>query len=433
MSEVGARGALVLLCRSVFADHFNSFKPILRSRLRGRYGENLLFSDILTLEELANSLLDPLAPFDIAELHVLAEFESGRLLINPARDVYFEAGKPAALKLTSRSQNMGQLLPNATINLWYLARSGRPDIDMLNEWSDYFGRRCLFLPLTKLKAPVNPPASKPVPNKPVTESSPASGHSLPAFAANLSMLKIIMIIAAIGGIHHFVADEPATLGLYYQVVSHEDSPDDIAWLTSDLRSDRGSMVEHSWVFRRTRWDFTFFVASEWLRQSARELQAAAASPGKGDQYWGNVYREIIDANYHRLDNVAGTLRNHAEKMNLDSHDMASFVLSFVQHIRYKIPDNRLELLAPPQTVDKAYGDCDSKSLLYALIMRKLGYDTVIYVNHRLSHAMAGINTAASGKYMSHQGARYYFAEATAIGHRIGQLPGSIRGWHLITL
>lgn len=435
MSRPDSQGALVLLCRSAFANHFGSFKSTLTNRLRDRYADRIRFTDIHTLDDLASSLFEPTAPFDIAELHILAEFDAGRLSIDPAREIYVEADRLGEIKpVSSPRPGATGLLPNATINLWYLARDARPGIDLLNAWEQCFRRRSFFLPLTRLKDPLKPPPKKPPAGKAVTGiAAKEFVFRLPSFNSETSLLKIILVIAFIGGINHFVVDEAGIGGKFDRVVSYRDSPDEIAWLTADLKSNRGRLAEHSWVFRRTRWDFSFFVASQWLRDAARELNAAAGNRGAGDEYWGNVYRELLDANFHRLDNVAGALRDYGREMDLDPHDLASFVLSFVQYIPYRVPDNRLGLLAPPQTVNEVYGDCDSKSLLYALIMRKLGYDTVMYVNQGLSHAMAGINTAASGAYLSYQGARYYFAETTAIGSRIGQLRGSTRGWRLVKL
>ena len=95
--------------------------------------------------------------------------------------------------------------------------------------------------------------------------------------------------------------------------------------------------------------------------------------------------------------------------------------------------NRLGLLAPPQTLKEIYGDCDSKSLLYVLILRKLGYETVMFVNNRIRHAMAGVSTNATGKYLSSQGIRYYFAETTGVGYRIGQLKTRPEDWYLVRL
>lgn len=436
MNAPRPRGALVLLCRSKFSDNFHSFKEILLNRLQGRFEDHVLFVDILNPGELINNLRQPVSLFDIAEVHVLAEYEPGRLVVNAKQSMYIESGKLASLRTTTPlGVTGGEFLPQASVKLWFFARSEKPGINMLNEWSDYFGRRFFFLPLAQLKplkksTPVNKP-SRPAPAKKTIGNFP--GYSSPSFFGRLSMGRLFMILVVIGGINHFVADDREIIGEYDKVVSYEDSSIQIEQVTRNLRSSRGHMSDHSWVFQRTRWDFSFFVAREWLSYSDRELEAAAHNQGNYDEYWASVYRKLIYNNDDRLDNVASALKTHGQLIKLDKHDMASFVLSFVQHIPYKIPGNNLGLLAPPQTVREGYGDCDSKSLLYALIMRKLGYNTVMYLNRAQSHAMAGVSVSATGKFLPYRGARYYFAETTAIGNRIGQIRGGTKGWKLIPL
>jgi hypothetical protein len=101
------------------------------------------------------------------------------------------------------------------------------------------------------------------------------------------------------------------------------------------------------------------VAQKWLYASNKELDAAANNHADGNKYWATIYQRLIKANDERLDNA---LKIQGRKLNLNNYNMASYVLSFVQHIPYKIPRNKLRLLAPLQTVSEGYRDCDSKSL-----------------------------------------------------------------------
>ena len=443
MSESRSIGALVLVCRSKFADDFSWVRTHLLLKLQERFADRIHFVDISTTRELVGKLIKPVTLFDIAEVHVLVEYESGRFLVDAVRDEFIQAGRIAGSKSTDRTSQPGMMggefLPETTVNVWYLTRSDSPTITMLNEWSAYFGRRIFFLPLARLKNRIKPRTSKPALKKARRKASPErkSSFTLPTISSGFTLPKLIFFLAFFGAVDSFIRYQGnIESGDYDQVVSHQDSALQIEELTSDMESIDGDLIEHSWVFQRTRWDFTFFVASQWLDYSAAELMAAANNNGRGEQYWGSVYRSLIYANDDRLDNVVSALERHASQMNLDDHDRASFVLSFVQHIPYRIPGNDLGLLAPPQTVRQSYGDCDSKSLLYALILRKLGYDVAMLINRRLSHAMAGVSTSATGTFKSYRGVRYYFAESTAIGHRIGQLSskwGGSDSWLLLPL
>lgn len=221
------------------------------------------------------------------------------------------------------------------------------------------------------------------------------------------------------------------------MVTYEDSSLTIDDITRGLDSDRGSEITHTWIFARKQWVFTWFIANQWLEESRQELRLAAAkTSSSNNQFWASIYTDLMHRNENRLENVVNAIKRHGRRYQLDRYEMATFALAFVQHIPYKIPRNDLELLAPPQTVNEKYGDCDSKSLLYALILKRLGYDVSMFVSMRYRHAMAGVAINAAGSFKSHNGRRYYFAETTAAGHRIGQLAssqGRLGSWLLVPL
>ncbi len=77
-----SKGALVLLCRSKFADNFSWFKTHLAIKLQDRFADRVHFVDISTTRGLVSNLFNPVSLFDIAEVHVLAEYESGRLHVD---------------------------------------------------------------------------------------------------------------------------------------------------------------------------------------------------------------------------------------------------------------------------------------------------------------------------------------------------------------
>ena len=429
-------GVLVLFCRSSSVDDFSWYKKHFSKKLQARFEDRIRFVDVFTASELVTALTTPSALFDISEVHVLIEFNSGYFWVDALAGEMIAADNFDPIQDAAEpGLQGGELLPEASVRFWYMSSAGSPNIDLLNRWSEHFGRRFLFLPLTQLKRLVRPkPASNQARPSGSYSTSGHAGYINPEPASSrLNLAKFIMLIAVIGGFAHFLSEQARVSGKYEQRVKYEDSVAMIDSLTLSLESDDGKLVEHSWIFGRTRWDFTFFIAQQWLDRSERELARTVRSRGQGDRYWGNVYRKIIRFNDHRLDNVASALEAQALEMELDDFQLANFVLSFVQHIPYRIPGNRLGLLAPPQTLKEIYGDCDSKSLLYVLILRKLGYETVMFVNNRIRHAMAGVSTNATGKYLSSQGIRYYFAETTGVGYRIGQLNTRPEDWYLVRL
>jgi hypothetical protein len=436
-------GALVLLCCSKKAGNFQSAKEPMIKKLQSDYADRIQFSFVSSINCLVSNLTSPVTLFDIDEVHILIEYNQEAFRIGSGSQGIIQSGRFSSFATKPvLSMSGGSILKSAKVTIWYLSSSStdRPQMRDITEWSEFFNLRLLFLPFVQLRKELRSIVKKQTTARPqVSAAKPREKvvHKVNRpWVFSATWPQILVILGIVGAINSFFSDEKTEYGKYDQVVSHEDSSEDIAYATRGINTVRGDMVEHSWVYDRIRWDFTFFIAREWLYESEKELKEAAYNRGQGNQYWASVYKKLLNDNDNRLDNVARALERQRDLLQLDDFDTANFVLSFVQHIPYKIPGNDLELLAPPQTLDRVYGDCDSKSLLYALIMGKLGFDMVMYVSMQYRHAMAGVRVNASGTFKKHGGNRYYFAETTAIGHRIGQLASNWSGlghWLLINI
>jgi hypothetical protein len=437
-------GALVLLCSSKKAGNFQSVKGPMIKKLESEYADRIQFSFVSSINDLVSNLTSPATLFDIEEIHILIAFDNDAFRIGSGSKGIIQSGSFSSLATKPvLSISGGLILKSAKVTIWYLSPSSsvRPQMSDLSEWTDFFNLRLLFLPFDQLRKELRSIVKKPKANSKTSNIKPKEKVvrkvDRPGGFA-LSTPQILIILGLAGAINHIFSDSPSLMlaGKFDQVISHEDTSEDIAYATRNIDSTRGDSIEFSWVHNRTRWDFTFFIAREWLYESEKELKEVAKNPGRWNQYWASIYRDLLVANDERLDNVVRALEKHSDLLGMDDYETANFVLSFVQHIRYKIPNNYLELLAPPQTLDEEFGDCDSKSLLYVLLMEKMGFDTVIYVSKRYRHAMAGVKVSGSGSFKKFDGNRYYFAETTAVGHRIGQLAsnwGGLNYWKLINI
>jgi hypothetical protein len=83
MVSPGRKGALVLVSRSKSLDNFSWFKIKLLELLTAKYRENVAIVDISTRAELIDCLFLPPTLFDVAEVHVLAEFKDEKLRVGP--------------------------------------------------------------------------------------------------------------------------------------------------------------------------------------------------------------------------------------------------------------------------------------------------------------------------------------------------------------
>ncbi|MDH7515433.1 MAG: hypothetical protein QHI48_06150 [Bacteroidota bacterium] len=111
-------------------------------------------------------------------------------------------------------------------------------------------------------------------------------------------------------------------------------------------------------------------------------------------------------------------------------DRIEFAMKFVQDIPYGIPvfsDRRKEMggaMPPPLTLRAGFGDCDTKSMLFASIMCYLVPATDIVLLKTRDHVLSAVRSAeppagrARTWYLEFEGFRYYLAE-TAGPARLG--------------
>lgn len=433
-------GALVLVCRSSELDDFSWFKAQLLRELYHKHKDRITVLDIQSRDQLIRCLQACPAHHDVSEIHLFAEFRTDSLVVSSFMGEIIRSGDLAIAG--GRSElTTGDYLPHTTCKIWYWSHGDQPGFSMLKEFAQHFGHRFFFLPIAQLKNQTATAKTKAHPRRQRPTQTPVAQReetkrSRSPFLASSSLKNVSIWLAFIGVSYTFFFSKDLDYsGSYDQVITYADASYDIDVMTSGLRNKDGDLTKHSWVYDKKKWDYSWFVADAWLQSADYELREAASLPANSNnEFWSLVYNKLLEKNQYRLGTVASSLQKEAERRNYDRYELASLTLAFVQHIPYKIPRNDLEVMTPPTTMSKRYGDCDTKSLLYVAIMQQMGFEVSLYVSSKYRHAMAGVNINAMGTYKTHQGSRYYFVETTAVGHRIGQLTtGRVGAWHLIPL
>lgn len=148
----------------------------------------------------------------------------------------------------------------------------------------------------------------------------------------------------------------------------------------------------------------------------------------------DAYQKLGRSDRRRLDALAARFDAAARRLGKDRRWLAVSVIRYVQNIPYDlVREDSLGIRTPVEVIAKG-GDCDSKSLLAAVLLQILGFRTVVLTNERLSHAVLGVSIQASGAYIAVDGARYALVECTTpadVGDmRASGLSGDARlgGW-----
>ncbi|MGI5077720.1 hypothetical protein [Treponema maltophilum] len=137
--------------------------------------------------------------------------------------------------------------------------------------------------------------------------------------------------------------------------------------------------------------------------------------------WQRYYRMIYRDAYRRLEKTAFSVYNALEtelktelKAGADfDKKLAQTLLSWVQLFPYERERNASDFTGLIDTLTGSGSDCDSRSLLLAVLMAHMNYNTMLFISPQYSHALFGIDIESAGAHLEQDGTNYLLGETTA--------------------
>jgi hypothetical protein len=165
------------------------------------------------------------------------------------------------------------------------------------------------------------------------------------------------------------------------------------------------------------------------------LSRAADKPG-WEKAWGRFYRMIYRDAWDRLADAAfiverrlnASFRARAAKRG--SRELADAALHWVQGFRYERNFLGSDFVNPVSACIEGRGDCDARSLLWALVLSQADIPASMMVSKEYSHAMGLAELPGEGARFKMDGKDWLVAETTAkvsVG-RIGESVSDSTGW-----
>jgi transglutaminase-like putative cysteine protease len=166
-----------------------------------------------------------------------------------------------------------------------------------------------------------------------------------------------------------------------------------------------------------------YAAGLHYRSLAQDRFSFRAPPGCERLPMACVYAELMRSNAPPVRALGERFAARVRSQRLSAPQAAELIVSFVQGIRYDVPHEQPFGVLPPALVPaQDRGDCDSKALLGAMLLRHVGIDAVVLSSERLGHAALGVGLPGPGTHFELDGRRYRYAEVTAAGWPIGMMP-----------
>jgi hypothetical protein len=148
-----------------------------------------------------------------------------------------------------------------------------------------------------------------------------------------------------------------------------------------------------------------------IEREARILAAAERKEGDLNAAWKRYYRIIFRDSYMRLLPLTRELKPLLEK-SVKNQEIPAALLSWFQGFSYNRTDTLSDFQSPLDCVLSSSGDCDSLGMAYIIILRQLGFDAILLVSEKYSHAMAAVDIPGEGARFDFEGRRYLVAEMT---------------------
>ena len=127
--------------------------------------------------------------------------------------------------------------------------------------------------------------------------------------------------------------------------------------------------------------------------------------------WMRYYRAIYRDSYERLNNIAAQLNNRFN--NGDDRAYAEFILRWVQSFEFERNFQTSDFVNLVSAAIEGRGDCDSRAMLFALVLNHANIEANMMVSREYSHAMGLVNLAGEGARFEMQGVSFIVAETTA--------------------
>jgi hypothetical protein len=158
-----------------------------------------------------------------------------------------------------------------------------------------------------------------------------------------------------------------------------------------------------------------------VEREYRILTAYQADTTHWKDAWARFYRMVYRESASRL---AGFTEAFARSLpRSDPTESARQVLAWVQGFHFERDPAGPDFVPPLAAAFERRGDCDSRALVMAVILEKLGIDCVLMLSREYSHAMLAVDVPGGGQRFPFGGRQYLVAETTA-GVGLGMIDAS---------
>jgi hypothetical protein len=156
-------------------------------------------------------------------------------------------------------------------------------------------------------------------------------------------------------------------------------------------------------------------AAQYIADREFKVLSYSAGTPRWKEAWVRFYRMIYRDAYDRLADAASALERSWNQSGSDmaNTETAAKALAWVQSFTYERNFMGSDFVNPVSAALEGRGDCDSRALLWAIILRQANIEAALMVSREYSHAMGLVDSPGPGARIELEKKQWLVAETTS--------------------
>ncbi|MGN0730118.1 hypothetical protein [Treponema sp.] len=155
--------------------------------------------------------------------------------------------------------------------------------------------------------------------------------------------------------------------------------------------------------------------SEYLIEREYKVLQLYINSGMAKEAWQRYYRMIFKDSCKRLQQVSFDIYREIAPACKDETDFAQKILTWTQGFKYTREKTASDFSSLPSIIAGEPSDCDSRSMMIAVILQSTNIDAILFVSNEYEHAIAGLSSSHPGFGFNVEGRYYLTGETTVRG------------------
>ena len=160
-------------------------------------------------------------------------------------------------------------------------------------------------------------------------------------------------------------------------------------------------------------EYDFGTAQSVIEREANIMLNYSFDPNNFYNAWKRYYKLIFRDSFHRLDIIYNEVSKYLPETKYSNYEKAEILMFWIQSFSYeRNQESTSDLLNPLQASVSKIGDCDARSLVFSILLKKFGINSLLLTSEIYKHAIVGIDCPGEGSFYEYKGKKYLMVELT---------------------